>query len=103
MVDRTQELNGFFKFLVDHSSQFNLNPLYEFFAPEDDREFNRQLLNYDSVSIREILARYRSLFPEYATSCLDLALRAEAEKFASKVKVNVEFFEVFLPETARSG
>lgn len=93
-MDRTQELNNFFKFITDNSSQFNLNPLYEFFAPEDEKEVNKALLSYQSVSIRETLARYRSLFPEYATSNLDMDLRTGIEKFGSKVKVNIEFFEV---------
>lgn len=79
------------------------DPLYEFFAPQTEQEVNQALLNYDGVGFREILARYRSLFPEYASTPLDLDARTEIEKFANKVKVNVEFFEVDSPETAGSG
>lgn len=63
--------------------------------PKDEQEFNKRLLNYNSISVKEILARYRNLYPEMAASELNMDLRAEIDKFASKVKVNIEFFEVF--------
>lgn len=62
--------------------------------PKDENEFNKRLLSYDSVSVKEILARYRNLYPELATSELNMDLRTDIDQFSSKVKVNVEFFEV---------
>ena len=60
-------------------------------------------MNYSSISVKEILARYRNLYPEMATSELNMDLRNDIDKFSSKVKVNIEFFEVVSQETARVG
>ena len=55
---------------------------------------NKKLLNYDSVSVKEIYARYRVQYPEFVNSELNMETRNEIEKFTGKVQVNVEFFQV---------
>jgi len=63
-------------------------------VPTEEKEFNKKLLNYNSVTVKEILARYRNQYPELVNMEMDMEIRTEVEKFSEKVNVNVEFFTV---------
>ena len=67
--------------------------------PQQENKFNKRLLYYNSVTVREILARYRNQFPELVNTVVDPDIRGEVERFSSKVKVNVDFFQVSSAET----
>ena len=72
----------------------SLDPTYDFFTPDNEADFNKKLLNYGAISIKQILARYRSLYPTFVTDKIDPETRTKIQEFSEKVNINIEFFEV---------
>ena len=48
----------------------------------------------NQLSVSELLARYRNLYPEHVSTEPTGDARVESQKFVEKVQVNIEFFDV---------
>jgi len=92
LIDRTQEIATFFKYVESRSKIFNNNAVYDFFQPQVEKEMEKTLSSYKSIPLQEILLRYRTLFPDLKSELTLTEIRAKVMDFATRIPVNVNFY-----------
>lgn len=70
MQDRTEELNTFFKFIVDNQDKFNQGnisvQLTEFFdVDKQETKVGQQLQRFNLINYLDCFIIYRRLYPKY--------------------------------------
>ena len=92
-MDRVQELNSFFQYLLRFPEIFTVEPVEKFFDSKlNSADLQSYLSKIERPPVETLLQMYQVIFPESAEKRISMEARSNLIKFKEKIDINVEFF-----------